>query len=214
MSYQHFTPEQRNELSALKRAGMKQNKIADILGKTPSAVSQELKRNSTGKRYDAGIAKRKTRERRSGANQRFRKLENNEWLRNYVVRKIKDSWSPEQISGRMKKMYPDDKDRNIGKDSIYKHIHCERKDLARYLRCQKGRYRRRYGTRIREKRREEMKKKRIDTRPPIVETKERIGDWEGDTIVGDEKSIHILTHVDRSSGESSLLISWRGLRRN
>jgi len=45
-----------------------------------------------------------------------------------------------------------------------------------------------------------MKKKRIDTRPKIVESRERIGDWEGDTIVGGEKTIHILTHVERRSG--------------
>lgn len=68
------------------------------------------------------------------------------------------------------------------------------------MRCQKDKYRRRYGTRIREKQREEMKKKRIGKRPEIVETKTRIGDWEGDTIVGKEKTIHILTHVDRKSG--------------
>ncbi len=69
----------------------------------------------------------------------------------------------------------------------------------KYLRCQKGKYRRRYGTRIREKHREEQKKKRIDKRPSEVEKKKRVGDWEGDTIVGKDKS-HILTHVDRKSG--------------
>jgi transposase, IS30 family len=72
--------------------------------------------------------------------------------------------------------------------------------LTLTLRYNKGKYRRRHGTRQRQKEYEAMKKNRIDTRPQEVETRQRIGDWEGDTIVGGEKSIHILTHVDRRSG--------------
>jgi IS30 family transposase len=96
--------------------------------------------------------------------------------------------------------YHQNKNKHIGKDSIYKFIYAKEKGLIKYLRCQKGKYRRRYGTRIREKQREEMKKKRIDKRPEIVEKRERIGDWEGDTIIGKEKTVHILTHVERKSG--------------
>lgn len=72
--------------------------------------------------------------------------------------------------------------------------------LTLTLRYNKGKYRRRHGTRKRRQECEEMKKNRIDTRPTIIETRERIGDWEGDTIVGGEKTQHILTHVDRRSG--------------
>lgn len=201
MSYLHFKPEQRNELAVLLRANTKQNKIAEILNKSPSAISQELKRNFTNNKvgYDAGIAKENTRNRRIEANKRFKKVENNIWIENYIIKKIKKYWSPEQISGRLKKDYPNEKDKQIGKDSIYKFIYKKRKDLVKYLRCQKGKYRRRYGTKIREKQREELKKRRINERPEIVETRERIGDWEGDTIVGKDKS-HILTHVERKSG--------------
>ena len=201
MSYNHITSFQRNEISALLRAGLKQNKIAELLEKTPSAICQELKRNPADNKtgYDARIAKEKTKGRRIRANERFKKAENNEWIRRYIVRNTKKYWSPEQISGRIKRKWPDDRSRHIGKDSIYEYLYNERKDLVRYLRCQKGKYRRRYGTRIREKQREEHKKKRIDKRPKIVEKRGRIGDWEGDTIVGKDKS-HILTHVDRKSG--------------
>ncbi len=201
MSYNHITSFQRNEISALLRAGLKQNKIAELLEKTPSAICQELKRNPADNKtgYDARIAKEKTKGRRIRANERFKKAENNEWIRRYIVRNTKKYWSPEQISGRIKRKWPDDRSRHIGKDSIYEYLYNERKDLVKYLRCQKGKYRRRYGTRIREKQREEHKKKRIDKRPKIVEKRGRIGDWEGDTIVGKDKS-HILTHVDRKSG--------------
>jgi len=201
MSHTHITSFQQNELSALLRAGLKQKDIAKLLGKTPSAICQELKRNPTDTKtgYSAKVAKDNVKSRRIEANKRFRKIENSEWIRRYIIRGIKKTWSPEQISGRIKYKWPDDRDRHIGKDSIYEYIYKHRKDLVKYLRCQKGKYRRRYGTRIREKQREEKKKKRIDERPKVVEKKSRIGDWEGDTIVGKDNS-HILTHVDRKSG--------------
>lgn len=200
--YYHFKPEQRNELAALLRAGLKQKDIAQLLGKTASAVCQELKRNRTNNKsgYDVGVAKKNTENRRIEANKRFKKIENNKWLENYIIKRTKKYWSPEQISGRLKYLYPNEEIKQIGKDIIYKYIYNERKDLVKYLRCQKGKYRRRYGTRIRSKQREELKKRRIDERPEIVETRARIGDWEGDTIVGQEKTKHILTHVDRRSG--------------
>lgn len=203
MSYNHFKAFQRNELAAFLRAGLTQKEAAKLLDKTASAVCQELKRNpaNTETGYHAGQAKENSKRKRIEANQRFRKIENNKWLENYIVKKTKKYWSPEQISGRIKAKWPDEKNRHIGKDSIYKFIYTERKDLVKYLRRQKGKYRRRYGTKIREKQREEMKKKRIDKRPEIVEKCERVGDWEGDTIVGKEKTIHILTHVERKSGK-------------
>lgn len=183
------------------RAGLTQKAAAELLGKTASAVCQELKRNpaDTIMGYDAGLAKENTILRRIEANQRFRKIENSIWLRSYITRKIRKYWSPEQIAGRIKKKWSDDRSRHIGKDSIYEFIYEQRKDLVKYLRCQKGKYRRRYGTRIREKEREAAKKRRIDERPAEVEKREVIGHWEGDTIVGSDKQ-HILTHVERKSG--------------
>jgi IS30 family transposase len=182
------------------RAGTKQKDIARLLTKHRTTIWREKRRNEKkNKKYHAGIAKEKTTERQVAAHRRQKKIENSQWLRNYIVRKTKKRWSPEQTAGRIKKLWPDKKERHIGKDSIYKYIHEHRKDLVKYLRCQKGKYRRRYGTRIREKQREEAKKKRIDKRPAIVAKRGRIGDWEGDTILGKDKN-HILTHLERKSG--------------
>jgi len=203
MSYKHFTPDQRNELSALLRVSLKKKDIAKVLRKHRSSVWRELKRNPSGqekRRYNARKAKKLTKARRVKANFRFRKLENNKWLRGYVLKKIKKYWSPEQIAGRLKRQYPLAREKRIGKDSIYRFIYEKRPDLVKCLRCQKGKYRRRYGTRIREKQREELKKRRIDARPQIVELKQRIGDWEGDTVVGKDKKPAILTHAERKSG--------------
>lgn len=198
MPYTHITASERNELSALLRARTKQKEIAKLLKKHRVTIWRELKRNKD-KKYHAGKAKERTTARQVSAHKQQRKIENNAWLRNYIVKKIKKKWSPEQIAGRIKQRWKEDKSRHIGKDSIYKYIHNQRKDLVKYLRCQKGKYRRRYGTRIREKQREEAKKRRIDKRPAIVEKRGRIGDWEGDTILGKDKN-HILTHVERKSG--------------
>jgi len=202
MLQKHLTPEQRNELSAFLRAKVKKKDIARYLKKDRTSIWRELKRNGSANngKYYARIAKRLTKQRRINANSRFRKLEQNLWLRDHVVKKLKRYWSPEQIAGRMERRYPGDKNRWIGKDSIYKFVYAKRKDLVKYLRCQKGKYRRRYGTRIREKQREKLKKRRIDARPDIVATKQRIGDWEGDTMIGQDKKPAILTHTERKSG--------------
>lgn len=197
MSYTHITASQRNELSVLIRAGSTQKQIATLLQKDRTTIWREQRRIAG--RYHAGKAKEDAKEKQMKAHVKKRKIENSSWLRKYIEESIQKRWSPEQISGRLKKRYPNDRGRHIGKDSIYKYLYTHRKDLVRFLRCQKGKYRRRYGTMIREKQREESKKKRIDTRPLIVNEKGRIGDWEGDTIVGDDKK-HILTHTERKSG--------------
>ena len=198
MSYAHIKPDERVELAVLLRAGHKQSEIAEILDKHPSSISREIKRNSTNEgRYNCWIAKRNTKAKRLNANKRFRKLRANKKLKRYIERKLKKYWSPEQIAGRLKLRY--------GKtilchETIYQFIYKQREDMKKYLRCQKGKYKHRYGTRKREKTREEAKKKRIDTRPKIADERGRLGDFEGDTIVGGGRKERILTHVDRKSG--------------
>ena len=196
MPYKHFTLEQRNELSALLRAKVKKEKIANILGKDRTTVWRERKRAEANGRYYVRKAKRLAKEKRIKANARFKKIEHDKSLRRYVVKKLKKYWSPEQIAERWSKQH---KRKHIGKDTIYKFIYEKRKDLLRYLRCQKGKYRRRYGTRIREKQREELKKRRVDQRPREAELRLKIGHWEGDTILGKDRQ-HILTYTERKSG--------------
>lgn len=120
------------------------------------------------------------------------------WIRCYVIRKLKLYWSPEQIAGRLRERH---KKTIICHETIYQWIYHERSDLKQYLRSQKGKYRRRHGSNRRKRMREkEGTKRRVDTRSQIIEERKRIGDWEGDTVVGKEKTERILTHVDRKSG--------------
>lgn len=200
MSYTHFNREERIRLAALTQAGLSNIEIARELRRDKGTIGRELKRNRSPekKKYLPGAAQASCERRRSAANQQFHKIIPDNELEKYIVAKLKKYWSPEQIAGRIKrkKLFKT----TVVHETIYQYIYQDKPELKKYLRCTKGKYRRRYGTKLREKTREEAKKKRIDERPPIVETRRRVGDWEGDTIVGDEKTIHVLTHADRKSG--------------
>ena len=112
-----------------------------------------------------------------------------------VVRELNGHKSPEQISGILAR-----KKITLAASTIYRYINERAPHLKKYLRSQKGKYRRRRGTKQREEAREEAKKRRIDERPGIVERRGRIGDFEGDTLMGRDKRVRIVSFVDRKSG--------------
>lgn len=201
MHYKHITREERVKIETLRKEGYSKSEIAERLNRHRSTIVRELERNfeCAGVTYKARDAQKRKVKVREEANASLRKLVPDTPLALKVEESFKQHWSPEQIAGRMKK-----ENRGLSvlcHETIYQYVYKHRRDLIAYLRQgRKRRYRRRYGTKIREKRREEAKKKRIDTRPKIVERRSRVGDWEGDTIVGKEKTVHLLTHVDRKSG--------------
>ena len=175
---------------------MTQKEMADRLGIVPSTVCREYRRAGGRAGYDARRADALARKRRRDGKRETKKLLSNDGIFSYVDEKIRLCWSPEQIAGRMEKEIG----ARICHETIYTFIYEECPEWKPYLRQKKGRYRRRWGTRERERNREEAKKRRINTRPDVVDTRERFGDWEGDTIVGGERTTGILTHVDRKSG--------------
>jgi len=196
-SYNHITLNERIMLSALKRKGFTQAEIARELGKNQSSVSRELKRNKAkNTSYHAGHATRKYYQRKKVAAQILKRIENNVWLQRHIEENIKEYWSPEQIAGRARKEH----NIIVCHETIYKYIYNERPEWKKYLRQKKGKYRRRYGRKKLVKQREKAKKRSIEIRPEIVEQRGRIGDWEGDTIIGGEKTQRLLTHVERRSG--------------
>lgn len=199
MPYNHLTRDERISIATLLNWGLDQQTIAQQLHRHPSTISRELSRgafqNASGY-YVVAAEKRRT-AKRVRANYRFRKIDNNQQLIRYVTEKLQLFWSPEQIAGRLKLEFGFTV---LCHETIYRYIYKQHPELKKYLRCRKGRYRRRAGTEARLKRLEESKKARIDQRPLIVEQRLRLGDWEGDTIVGKEKTIKILTHVERKSG--------------
>lgn len=196
----YFTKDTRIELAALRRAKHSPKECADQLGMVKSSVTRELARNSDENgTYSGAAAHKKYLTRRRSAKQQSRKLENDKILRTYIRYRLRKRDSPEQIAGRisLKQNY-----QNISHETIYQWIFSEAPELKKQLRRigKKGKYRRRRGTKIRKKLREEAKIKRIDTRPATVERRERIGDYEGDTMIGKDKTKRLVTNVERKSG--------------
>lgn len=204
MKYKHFTRDERVELGTLLKQKYSLRYIAYLLGKDVSSVSREISRNKdpVSGVYDYSYANRIATTKRRIALKLRSKIIIGSKLEEYIFEKLKLDWSPEQISGRLAVQRDDLNLPIVCYQTIYDHVYLNRPDWKKYLRIIniKGKYRRQYGTKIREKIRQDKAKKRIDTRPEIIEFRTRLGDWEGDTVVGDEKTIHILTHVDRKSG--------------
>ena len=201
MSYTHLTSTDRTRIATLKRAGHTQLEIARQLGKAHTTISRELGRNCTGRTtYNARTAKQKTAARRLSANQRFRKLIPGSGLVKYVKSRIKRYWSPEQIAGRLQY---ETGHRVIGYLTIYRYV-LAHAGLKKYLRIQKP-YRRHWGTKKREQIRDAASRRWIDERPEAANNRTRIGDWEGDTVLGIPGRARLLTYADRKSGKAKAI---------
>jgi len=198
MSHIQFNKERRIELAALLRVGKNYSECAREFGMNRSSVSNEvmLNKDEDGS-YRGASAHTKYLARRKKAKQSHRTIENDKQLRRHVVRKLKIGWSPEQIAGRLKRIAGTT---IVCHETIYTFVYKVRPELVKYLRRQKSKYRKKRGSQVRIERNRASKIKRIEERPLIVETRTRLGDWEGDTVVGKEKTQRILTYVERKSG--------------
>lgn len=198
--YKQFNKYSRLELAILLKAGHSKRFCGKQLGLNHSAVIREVARNKDDDGvYRGAAAHRKYLMRRKKAKEKYKKIENDIGLKNYIKKRLEKRDSPQQIAGRI---HYGNTDRKISYETIYYWIFNEEPELKKYLRriSVKGKYRRRRGTKKREKQRDEHKIKRISMRPLIVEKRKRIGDYEGDTIVGKDRTKRLLTNVDRVSG--------------
>ena len=195
--YRQLTEEDRIEIYAMKQAGKEQNKIALKLGVHSSTISRELARNTGLRGYRPKQAQQKTLHRRFTAR---KALKMKPETIDYIESKLAEQHSPEQIAERMK-LDPDWHGPAVSHERIYQHVWQDKAQggmLYKYLRIG--------GTKQRRKRRNsrDMRgtiKNRvgIQERPNIVERKIRIGDWEGDTVVGKNHQGALVTLVDRKS---------------
>src|SRR3989304_8457333 len=90
--------------------------------------------------------------------------------RRYVIDRLRQRWSPDQIAGRSRSDFPHDRRRQISPPTIYAWIRAEEARVS------------------------------IEGRPAVVDRRSRYGDWEGDTIVGANHHGGTLTLVERKSG--------------
>ena len=201
MKYNHFTIEEREQLQTLWWQRVSIRKIAKELGRSPSSISRELRRNFPEERkvytpriaHDRALIKRKSR----GRKERLK----NERIRKYVFEHLRLRWSPEQISGRVRK----DLNESISTETIYQYIyHTEinhkvtGEDFRVYLRHRRRR-RVPHGAR-RCQRIFSFRGNSIDLRPSVVNDRLRVGDWEGDSVESKDHKPGINTLVERKVG--------------
>ncbi len=193
MSHTHIGPGDWSCIGRMLKANYSFREIARALGKNVSSLSRHVNEYGGRDEYDGREVRRRKRMKRVAAMDSIRVVKGA--LLRFITRQLKDHKSPEQIAGILAR-----KRQQIVASTIYRYIKERAPHLKRFLRSQKGKYRRRHGTKIREKAREQAKKRRIDERPKIVERRGRIGDFEGDTIQGRDKRVRIVSFVDRKTG--------------
>lgn len=200
MPGEHLTADERYVICHMHMAGHRDAEIARRLGRHRGTIGREIKRNShdaLGRRlYLYDVAERKACERRTAANQRYKLDEPR--LAQYVEDRLRQTWSPQQIAGRLELDHPNDPAMRITHEAIYQwvyrhpghgwHLHLRRRRRRRRPRVpgrgQRGQIRDRVG---------------IEHRPPIVDTRQRFGDWEADTLQGAAGAGGLATHIERRS---------------
>jgi transposase, IS30 family len=203
---------EREEIACLVAAKVGIRAIARELGRDPSTISNELKRNSSGDgRYRASVAQQKADE-RARSSGRPATLSTNLRLRGEVQARLKQNHSPEQIARRLREDFPEDPEMWVSHETIYQSIYIQgrgalKRELAQHLRT---------GRTVRQPRRQAATRRarqpdrikdmiNISERPPEVEDRAVPGHWEGDLITGTENRSAIGTLVERTTGFVMLL---------
>jgi len=175
--------------------------IARRLGRHHTTISREIKRNGpinpTWVYWHQGAHEQALKRRKQARHyRRYRYAP----LTQYVANSLRAEWSPDVIVAKLKQSYPDDSKMRVSIETIYRWVYRDASCGGRLFAClsrshKKRRRQRHYGTgrglipgRI-----------SIHLRPELVATRQRFGDWEGDTVEGTKGSGSITTHVERKS---------------
>lgn len=206
MNYKHFSIEERELLQYMWWERKSVRSMAKALNRSPSSVSRELKRNFPPEyeRYSPHLAHQRALAKRKSRG-RYDRLKNNH-IRQYVVLHLKEGWSPEQISGRIKF----DLNEKISHEAIYQYVYSQvyregygylkpgGEDLRQYLR-RRRKHRMKKGAR-KVQRWSVSPGLSIDERPAIVASRSRLGDWESDSVESRDHKPGLNTLVERKTG--------------
>ena len=191
MSYTQLTREQRYQIKALLDIECTQTEMAQQLGVDKSTISRELGRNRGQRGYRPKQAHAKALDRRP--QKAHTTISPERWQQ--IEERLQMDWSPEQISGWLKKnQLP-----SVSPEWIYQYIYADKRaggTLHKHLRCQKKR-RKRYGKY--DRRGTIPARKSIEVRPETVDLRERLGDWESDTLIGKGHQGALVTLTERKS---------------
>jgi len=190
----HLSMEEREIISQMRCRRRKPATIARRLGRHRSTICRELARNGQAGKYWAVRAQRRAEGRR-----RTRPLVakvDRPKLHGEVCRGLENYWSPDQISGRLRRDHPRASSCRVSHQTIYRWIR-QQPDRAyweSFLRFGGKRRRRR------DQRGKIPRTVHIEGRPAAVNHRSRYGDWEGDTVIGARRQSALVTHVERKSG--------------
>ena len=196
-----LTLAEREEISRAVVAGLSIRAIATTLGRAPSTVSREIKRNGGQENYRANQADQAAWNR--GHRPKVCKLVHNRALARIVAMKLRMLWSPEQIAGWLKHTYPCDESHHVSHETIYRSLFIQargalKKELLAHLRRTRGMRRSRHYTQKTAIHGQIIDAVSISERPPGVEDRAVPGHWEGDLVFGSGNS-QIATLVERQT---------------
>jgi IS30 family transposase len=197
--YNHLSLEERDKITVMKSEGKAISEIARVIGRNKGTISRELQRNSSSeyKLYLSHRAQGRAEQRKQEACERPR-LKNNR-IKLYVRNKLSEGWSPEQISGRIKKEHACF---SISHEAIYQYIYdsktSDRKELIGCLR-RAHRKRKLKGIGRKTKKTKIPNRTPIDARPTSVETRQQFGHWEGDSLISRKSTVSLNSLVERKS---------------
>jgi len=198
-SQRSLTLAEREEISRGVIVGQSLRTIAASLGRAPSTVSREIKRNGGRQQYRANKAEQAAWDRAHRA--KTCKLAQNRALAFIVAEKLQLEWSPRQIAGWLKYTYPDDENYQVSHETIYKSLFIQargalKKELLQHLRRKRAMRRSRHKTLKGDGLGQITNAVSIRERPASVEDRAVPGHWEGDLIMGSNHS-QIATLVER-----------------
>jgi IS30 family transposase len=202
-----LTLAEREEISRAVVAGHSIRSIAAQLGRAPSTISREIKRNGGQECYRASQADQSAWDR--GRRPKTGKLAQNRALARIVAGKLQLQWSPEQVAGWLKRTYPDDTSRQVSHETIYRSLFIQargalKKELVEHLRRTRVMRRSRHHTMKTDHHGRITDTVSISERPASVEDRAVPGHWEGDLLFGSKNS-QIATLVERNTRYAMLV---------
>jgi IS30 family transposase len=201
VSGRYLSLAEREEIAVGLAAGDGVRVIAARLGRAPSTVSREVRRNCLSRgRYRATAAQRRAEDR--ARRPKAAKLAGDGELREYVQGRLRTRWSPEEISARLKLEFPDRPEMRVSHETIYQSLYVQgrgalRRELAASLRT--GRALRRPRCKEGERRGRIKDMVMISERPAEAADRAVPGHWEGDLLVGAAGKSAIGTLVERAT---------------
>jgi IS30 family transposase len=199
--YQQLQPEERVTLASLAQQSCGVREMAEVLNRSPSTISRELRRNRGAQGYASVDAREQSAERRKACRPAI-KLHADALLFDVVCHFLGLLWSPEQIALTLAHIFPKGHEHRVSHETIYNCIYAQpvgelRKELIASMR--QAHNKRVPRSKGQDRRGQIPDMLSIHVRPPEIEDRQFPGHWEGDLIKGAANASAVGTLVERTS---------------